>query len=48
MVKYMNVMTIYKMTRMNIHDEVHLEVITMYECNDYSKMTRTNIHERMH
>jgi len=37
-----------KMTRMNVHDGMYLEVITMYECNDYSKMTRMNVHEGMH
>ena len=41
----MNVIITSKMTRMNLHDGIHLEVITMHECNDYSKMTRMNVHE---
>jgi len=32
---------------MNVHDGLHLKVITMHECNDYSKMTRIHIHGRM-
>ena len=44
----MNVMITSKMTRMNVHDGMHLEVITMLVFNDSSKMTKMNIHEGMH
>jgi len=40
----MNVIITSKMTRMNIHDGVYLEVITMH----YSKITGMDVHERMH
>jgi len=33
---------------MNVHDGVHLEVITMNECNDYFMISRMNAHEIMH
>jgi len=33
---------------MNVHDGMHLEVITMLVFNDSSKMTKMNIHEGMH
>jgi len=44
----LNVMITSKMTRMNVHYGMHLEVITIHECNDYSKMTKINLHEGMH
>jgi len=36
-----------KMTRMNVYNEVHLEIIIMHKCSDYSNIIRMNVHERM-